>query len=266
MTLVRILSVLGLGAAATACTIGPPPIAAEPNPRVSLRDAPSPRRATAFSPGPLRVEPAFSGHVSGWAGIAMFQNLISSGFSRNSKLFANCHVAGAKIFTKACDLIDRKRHVARRIVSNVDYGDGHSPKNDPVLRRVLGPLGVPAPQGKWRYAGDLVVTWKQPSEKRIDVSLRERSTGVQVVLASFQRSDRMLLVPDRIAVSPNGRRLAIVVYVVGGPPLTTDAQVIDADHPASEAYARAAQAAASKGRVRAAKILRAKSRAALSGS
>jgi hypothetical protein len=262
MTPVSILAALCLLAGA-ACSTAPPPIAPEPATSAPPRDAPPPARGPAFSPGPLRVEPAFSGTVSGWAGVSMFQNLISSGFSRDSRLFANCHVANATVFTKACDLIDRDQHVARSVVSNVDYGDGHSAAHDPVLQKVLGPLGVPAPQGTWRYAADLVVAWRQPNPKEIDVALLENSTQTETPIASFKRSDRMLLVPDRVVLAPNGRRLAIVVYIVGGPPLTTDADLVDADRAASAAYARAADAAQAKGDVRAAEVLRAKSRAAL---
>lgn len=250
-----------------------PPLAAPEPPASARATSPSPQvkssgparpAAPTFSPGPLRVDPAFSAVVSGWAGISMFENLISSGFSADSRLFANCHVARQKVLTKACDLIDADHHVAKRVVSTKDYGDGHSARHDPVLQKVLGPLGVPAPEGTWRYSRDLAVTWNRPSDKKLTVSLREATTRVETQIARFVRTDRMRLLPDRMVLSPDGRRLAVVVYVIGGPPLSTDAQLIEVDRAASRAYARAASVARARGDARRAQELAAESHAARS--
>jgi hypothetical protein len=199
-----------------------------------------------FKPGPLRVEPPLPAELEGWAGISLFENLISSGFSADSKLFASCHAEQTKVFGKACELLDRDDHVARRVVSSVDYGDGRPSTSDPELNRVLAPLGVPAAQAPFRYAEDLSLVWVRPNPSEVRFALREATTRVETPLAVFQRSDRREVIPQRVVISPDGRRLAIVVYVVAGPPLTTAARIVELDRAASEAYARAGKSASSK--------------------
>ncbi len=240
-----------------ACASPPSPVTPEPPPR----SAPEPAAPLPvhFAPGPLVVEPALPARLEGWAGIGMFQNLVSSGFSADGKLFANCHVAqDQKLFTKTCELLDQDHHVARAVTSAADYGDGHPSKDDPEIAKQLDPLGVPAPEGSFRYAEDLLVSWTAPSDKELRFSLREKTTAVETPIAAFE--SEMHLAPQRVVVSPDGHRLAIVVYVIGGPPLTTDAKLVDADASAARAYAGAADAAPPSSAL--ARRLRARARAA----
>lgn len=251
-----------------ACTTARGPLAAEPQaskpPSLapSAKPAPSALSKPAFTPGPLVVEPPFEGEAGGWAGSTLFLNLISSGWSRDSKLFACCHVAAdTQRFTKACELFDRDHHVAQRVVSKLDYGAGQAHPRDPDLEGVLSPRGVPAPEGAWPHAGHLIATWMQPNEHEIRVSLHELSTGVEVPIANLS-STHSTLVPRRMVVSPDGQRLAIVAYLVRGPPLTTDAWLVESGPAAAEAYTAAANQLAARGDGAGAERLRARANAA----
>jgi hypothetical protein len=225
--------------ALAACTPASRPIAPEAPAATAERPAPDAPLPVHFAPGPLAVEPPLPVHVDGWPGMSLFENLISFGFTADGKLFANCHPGNG--LHKTCDLLDADHHVARTVSSSVDYGDSHPSKDDPEIAKQLAPLGVPAPEGEFRYAEDLLVSWTAPSDKELRFFLREKTTGVQTPIATFE--SEMRLAPHRVVVSPDGHRLAIVVYVVGGPPLTTDAQLVDADAAASAAYESAARTA-----------------------
>ena len=235
--MIRALVTLALGL--SACTPAPasPPVLPDNTP-VTPNEAP-----VHFVPGPLVVEPKLPAEVSGWAGIGMYENLIASGFSADSKLFANCHVAEGQGLQKTCELLDSGHHVARSVTSSVDYGDGHPSKDDPEIQKQLAALGVPAAEALFRYAEDLVIVWETPDESELDFALKEKATGVETPVARFQRDDGMNLAPERVVVSPNGHRLAFVSYVIGGPPLTTAAEIVDADAAAKKAYEHAAAAA-----------------------
>jgi hypothetical protein len=164
----------------------------------------------------------------------MHANLVSYGFSADSKVFANCHVdRQSTVFTKGCDLLHLDTGRTEHVTSTEDYGDGHPASGDATIRRALDPLGVPARAGPWR-APNVELTWtvhEAPPAQMPDTlvfSLRDTASGKTAEIARFDKATEGFWVyPGDAIVSPDGAKLALVVTVVGGPPLFTDVKIVD---------------------------------------
>jgi hypothetical protein len=235
------LFVVALSVFAASCTPSSPaaaPIASGIDPSVNATASASPSAeppaASRGAPGPLAIEPSFDKlDYSAWVGVAMWENLISFGWSADSTVFANCQPdTKASVFTKGCDLFHTDDTPRSHVTSTTDYGDGHPPTKDAALDAALKPLGIPAEPGKWPYSGAITLVWtaqmNDDSPESIAFSIREDATGDKQEIARFTRDEGggYPVYPRAAVVSPDGTKLAIVVSYVGAPPLQTLAKIV----------------------------------------
>lgn len=202
-----------------------------------------------FTPGALSIAPSFSTlQYSPWAGAAMQESVLLHGFSADSSIFAHCREADwVPRFTRACWLLDSSSGKSTRVVvSKEDYGGGHSGA-DASLAPHLAPLGIPAKGGSFRY-GDLALSWSASNApddrgpRDLTFRFREKKSGVELAIAKFHGPQDLRVFPRDARLSPDGAHLALVVYVIGGPPVTTAAQLVSVHARASETYQAAGEA------------------------
>lgn len=174
-----------------------------------------------------------------WSGRSLYENLIEYGFTADSTGFVLCTKdPTAAVFTKGCDLIDvATGRVTRHMTSEESYGSGEPHASDPAFAATFAELGFPAARGVSPMASEFVLRWDheggaaadQPFE-HLSFRLERAATRESRALAQIDATESaagLKVFPRDAVLSPDGRKLALVVDRVGAPPLLADVRIVD---------------------------------------
>jgi hypothetical protein len=209
--------------------------------------------AVHFEPGPLRIEPA-PPRIPSALGTGARLAQLKDGFSVDSNQYLSCAYS-AEDGRTACAILDFRDHSRRWVMGANDPMVDDGP--DPALELQFQMRGIPAPEGSWRYAGDLELHWHHGAvveglPREVSVSLFERSAGVDVPITTFKVDDGAVYLRSA-EVSPDGRRLAIVGVHVPG--VTPQLRILNVDQIAAETFRAASKAVAERDRATASVLL-----------
>jgi len=182
----------------------------------------------AAQPGPavdsgLRATPDLkSDPVAGWAGVSLFRTQHRYGFSRDSRLFVACGWE-PEAKTTVCRFRDLETGAETRVAAEGPTDLGRD-SFDPTLQQRLDSVGAPAVSGRWPAPG-VSLTWRRSAEGELVFALQREGAGaVEITRFTREKGD---LAPLAALVSPDGRRLALVIERVVGNALVVDARVLD---------------------------------------
>jgi hypothetical protein len=206
-----------------------------------------------FQPGPLRIEPA-PPRIPSALGTGLRLAQLKDGFSVDSSQYLSCAYSQEDART-ACAILDFRDHSRRWVMGAHDPMVDEGP--DPALELQFQVRGIPAPEGNWRYAGDLELHWRYGSvveglPRELSVSLHERTTGIDVPVTTFSVDDGAVYL-RAAEISPDGRRLAIVSVHVPG--VTPQLRILNVDQVAADAFRAASEAVAKRDRSAASVLL-----------
>jgi hypothetical protein len=174
---------------------------------------PAPAPPAAHTDVWLQIEPAFDTLAwDGWAGVSQYTDLVGYGFSPDSTQFASCHPDLEKS-GGVCDFLDT---ATGKVTKTVPVADRDA------RRALLESLGITANPVIWDRAEKLTWTAEKTGDipDQLDFFLGDRK------VATFDAPSGMAVYPDAALVSPDAAHLAIVVFDIGGPPLTTDVKIV----------------------------------------